>query len=57
MAESRTKYNVAWINNSESKFEIELTEEEKNVITKFLDIAEKHVVDYDMPSVYFAEKE
>ena len=41
MVEPRKKYNVTWINNSESKFEIELTEEEKNVITKFLNIAEK----------------
>ena len=50
-------YNITWINNSESEFGIELTDEEKDIIKRFLDVAEKHVVDYDMPSVYFAEKE
>lgn len=57
MADTKNKYKVAWINNSESEFEIELTDEEKNIIKRFLDVAEKHVADYDMPSVYFAEKE
>ena len=57
MADTRKIHKVTWINNSESEFEIELTDEEKNIIKRFLDVAEKHVVDYDMPSVYFAEKE
>lgn len=53
MADTKNKYKVTWINNSESEFEIELTDEEKNIIKRFLDVAEKHVADYDMPSVYF----
>ena len=57
MADTRKIHKVTWINNSESVFEVDMTDEEKLAVKRFLDVASEHVVGYDMPSVYFAEKE
>ena len=56
MADPKKKYNVTWMNESDTEFEIELTDSEKDIIIRFLNKAAEHVAAFDMPSVYFNDE-
>lgn len=53
MDNNKNLYNVTWLGESESHFNIELDDNEKQILEKFLKIAEDFVPAYDIPSITF----
>ena len=57
MADSKNKYNVTWMNESDAEFEVDMTPEEVETINKFMEYAHKDggVPHYDIPYIRFEE--